>query len=86
MEPSTHPACPENSDTTASRRLSAHIHHTGALLYDGANSRPALYLSGILVASTSQQFADLFAFRRTGSTTAAMIVLLNTLTHQFIVI
>jgi len=86
MEASTHPACPENSDTTASRRLSAHIHHTGALPHDGANSRLALYLSRILVASTSLQFADQFAFRPTGSTTAAMIVLFNTLTHQFIVI
>jgi len=79
MEPSTHPACPENFDTTASRRhrpisltpvLSRMTERTVVwrYIYPAFSSPPP-----------SLQFADQFAFRPTGSTTAAMIVLLSTL-------
>jgi len=63
VETSTYPACPENSNTAAGHRLSAHIHHASTFTHCWASTL---------------QFADQFAFRPTGSTTTAIITLLNT--------
>jgi len=79
MEAGTHAARPENTGATSSRGLPADIYYAGAQPLDGADCCSALYLSGSVVtaAHTTICGVDQFAFRPTGSTTAAIISLLH---------
>jgi len=66
---------------TTSGRFPTNLDNTNTDQNDGASCRPLLPISGFSKTSPSLPFSDQYAFHPTGSTTAAIVSLLQTVTN-----